>query len=167
MLDQNETREDLRTGFPADRKPYTEDYDYDGDSDLEENDVQDPPGINNSGVELQKGESDQPDSGMLVGNHEGDESSDIVSVSDADPLASGSVSTRTEAEVTGTPSPTHIGTVVVIEDVAFITYVYFLLPCYGLSDSVRQVSGATTLFVYKRDRVCAMGICKKTKSTRS
>ena len=35
MLDGKETKETLRTGFPADGKPYTRYYDYEDDSDLE------------------------------------------------------------------------------------------------------------------------------------
>src|SRR5882757_798317 len=38
VLDEKKTKENLRAGFPSDRKPYTTDYDYEDDSDLEDDD---------------------------------------------------------------------------------------------------------------------------------
>ena len=124
MLDQNEKKQDLRTVFPVDRKPHIGDYDYDTDSDFEEDedcgfsDDEDtqplPAGL--------KERNDGSDSSTLAGNRgpdaKGDDSPDIISVSDMDSLFSESANTK--AEVT-TPAPTHAGTVVVIEDVAFVT----------------------------------------------
>jgi len=114
----------LRTQFPADRKPYACDYDYDADSDLEEDDwgssdVEDPR------VVAGKGKSDKSDTSTLVGGQDsdgkGNESLDIISASDVDSLFSDSADTKIEAGVAATPAPTHIGTVVVIEDVGFVT----------------------------------------------
>ena len=127
MLDGKETKESLRAGFPADRKPYTRDYDYEDDSDLEEDedcdfsddeDTQPPP------ADL-KGKSDGSDSSTLVGSQnpeaKGDESPEIISASDIESLFSEPVNTKTGAEAVTTPTPTHVGTVVVVEDVAFVT----------------------------------------------
>jgi hypothetical protein len=127
VLDQNEKKQDLRTIFPADKKPHIGDYDYDDDSDLEEDedcnfsddeDTRPPP------ADL-KGKGDGSDSSTLVGSQnpeaKGDESPDIISVSDSESLFSEPVNTKTEAETVATPAPTHIGTVVVVEDVAFVT----------------------------------------------
>ena len=41
MLGEREVKEDLRARFPADKGPYIDDYDYEGDSDLEEDDEED------------------------------------------------------------------------------------------------------------------------------
>ena len=41
VLDECKTKGDLRARFPANRKPYTVDYDYEDDSDLEEDDEED------------------------------------------------------------------------------------------------------------------------------
>ena len=127
MLDQNEKKQDLRTVFPVDRKPHIGDYDYDDDSDLEEDedcdfsddeDTQPPP------ADL-KGKSDGSDSSTLVGSQnpeaKGDESPEIISTSDIESLFSEPVNTNTGAEAVTTPTPTHVGTVVVVEDVAFVT----------------------------------------------
>jgi hypothetical protein len=127
VLDQHETKQDLRTIFPADKQPHIGDYDYDADSDLEEDedcdfsddwDVRPPP------VDL-KGKNDGSDSSTLVGSQNpevvGDKSPDIISVSDMDSLFSEPVNAKPEAEPATTPTPTHVGTVVVIEDAAFVT----------------------------------------------
>lgn len=45
----------------------------------------------------------------------------ITSVSDTDSLLSDSVETKAETKATVTPTPTHTGTVIVIQDVAFVT----------------------------------------------
>ena len=171
MLDQKETRENLRTQFPADKKPYTADYDYDADSDLEEDEDWDSSDIEDIQVVVSKGESDKSDSATLVGsrnsNTKDNETSDVISVSDIDSLLSDSVDTKAEAEVAVTPNPTHIGTVVVIEDVAFVTWVRLSFPYSRLSNLVQQISGAASLPVHERDRVCTMGFGGKTESTRS
>jgi hypothetical protein len=41
VLDVRETKDNLRTRFPADRKPYTNDYAYADDSDLEDDESDD------------------------------------------------------------------------------------------------------------------------------
>lgn len=129
VLDKKETEENLRTGFPVDRKPYTGDYDYDDDSDLEEDEDWESSDIEDSQVMPEKGKTDQSDSATVVDSRDsdvkGNESPDIVSVSDMDSLISDSDDTRAQVEVPATPSPTHVGTIVVIEDIAFVTYTCF------------------------------------------
>ena len=170
VLDKKETKENLRTGFPVDRKPYTGDYDYDDDSDLEEDEDWDSSDIEDSQVIPEKGKTDQPDSATVVNSRDsdtkGNESPDIISVSDVDSLFSDSDDTKTRTEIPTTPTSTHTGTVAVIEDVAFVTYVCFSFSYYRLSDLARQIPGAASLLVYERDRVRAMGICRKTEGTR-
>ena len=127
VLDQRESKENLRTDFPIDRKPYTNDYDYDDDSDLEEDEDWDPPNVEYSQAAPENGKSNQSDSATVVGSQSSDskgkESPDIVSVSDMESLFSDPDDTKVEAEVPAgpTPTPAHVGTVVVIDDVAFIT----------------------------------------------
>lgn len=124
MLDQKEITENLRTRFPADSKSYTGDYDYDADSDLEEDEDWDSSDVEDIQVPS-KGRSDKSDSATLIGSKtsdvKGNESPDVISVSDMDSLFSDSADTKAETEVTATSNPTHTGTVVVIEDVAFVT----------------------------------------------
>ena len=118
-LDQNLTKENLRTIFPVDRKPYTGDYDYDDDSDLEEDEDWDLPGVES------KENNDKSDSGILVGSQNSDakggEPLDTISASDVKSLSSDSADTKAESEVAIAPAPTHVGTVVIIDDVAFVT----------------------------------------------
>jgi len=125
VLDQKETKESLRTGFPVDRKPYTAGYDYDADSDLEEDEDWDSSNVEDSQVSLGEGERDKSDSGTLVdcknSDAKGNESSDVISISDVDSLFLDSVDPKAEAEAPVTPTPAHIGTVVVIDDVALVT----------------------------------------------
>ena len=123
MLDQKKTKENLRTGFPVDRKPYTVGYDYHADSDLEEDEDWDFSHVEGSQVVSGEGGRAKSDSGTLVdyknSDAKGNESSDIISISDVDSLFLDSVDTKTEAEAPITP--THIGTVIVIDDVALVT----------------------------------------------
>ena len=124
MLDQKETKENLRIRFPADKKSYTGDYDYDADSDLEEDDDCDFFDAKDSQVVPGKVKSDSSDSwaeDIQDSDGKGNESSDIVSISDVDSLFSASSETKSEAKMVATQAPTHVGTVVVIEDVAFVT----------------------------------------------
>ena len=130
MLNERETRESLRTEFPTDRKLYANNYDYEDDSDLEEDEEEDilydelagspqvateKPGDNSDAVNI--GNS----------NAKGNESLDIVSVSDPDSLFSES-SDKGEA---GATSFAHVGKVVVIEDVALsrtpVSHLFY--PC--------------------------------------
>ena len=125
VLDKKEIKENLRTGFPVDRKPYTGDYDYDDDSDLEEDEEWDSTDIEDSRVMPEKGKTDQSDSATVVDSRDsdtkGNESPDIISVSDGDSLFSDSDDTKAQAEIPATSTSTHTGTVAVIEDVAFVT----------------------------------------------
>ena len=122
VLDARETEEDLRVRFPTDRRPYTNDYDYADDSDLEEDDESDdeddipddepaPP----VAAERPRNNSDI----VTVGTSDArsNESLDIVSVSDLDSLFSEPPDTKGEAGATSA----HVGKVIVIEDVAFVT----------------------------------------------
>ena len=133
VLDRQETKGNLRSGFPVDRKPYTAGYDYDADSDLEEDEDWYSSNVEDSQVAPAEGDRDKSDSGTLVGREnpdtKGNEPSDVVSISDVDSLFLDSIDTKTEAEVPVTPTPTHTGTVVVIDDVALVTSVYFSFSC--------------------------------------
>ena len=109
-----------------DRKPYTGDYDYDDDSDLEEDEDCDFSDFEDSKVVPKKGKSEKSESSIEdTQNLDGKEnpSSDVISISDMDSLFSDSSEAKAEAGMVATPAPTptHIGTVVVIEDVAFVT----------------------------------------------
>ena len=120
MLDGRET-ENLRARFPTDRKPYTTRYDYEDDSDLEVDDDEDDDIVDDEPASPPQAVTKKPrDSSDIVVLENSDvksnESSDIVSVSDLDSLFSGSSNTKGETETTS-----HIGKVVVIEDVAFVT----------------------------------------------
>jgi len=125
VLNQKENGENLRAQFPIDRRPSTRDYDYDADSDLEEDEDWDSPDIEDTRVIPSKYKFDKSDSATLIGSQnsdaKGNESPDIISVSDMDSLFSDSAGTKAGAEVAVTSNPTHVGTVVVIEDVAFVT----------------------------------------------
>ena len=119
MLDEGEAKENLRARFPADRKPYTSGYGYDDDSDLEEDDEEDalddePAGPSQVATEKP---SDNSDVGAIENS-----GSEIVSVSDLDSLFSELSDMKGGSE---TASTAHIGKVVVIEDVAFVTWVCF------------------------------------------
>ena len=112
MLDERGAKENLRVGFPTDRAPYTSHYDYENDSDLEE-DYDDRPAsavmekLRNCGVVV-----------LEKSDVKNNESSDIPSISDLDSLFSEPSDTK---DATGIVSSAHIGKVVVIEDVAFVT----------------------------------------------
>ena len=121
MLDERGVKENLRARFPTDRKPYTSHHDYESDSDLEEDsddeDIPDeePP----SGPQVVTGKLRNDDIVVLEkSDAKSNESSDTLSVSDLDSMFSESSDTKDE---TGTPSSAHVGKVVVIEDVAFVT----------------------------------------------
>ena len=119
VLDECKKKENLRTRFPANRKPYTGNYDYEDDSDLEEDDEQDvsdeesavppPVAVEKSGNRLSKIATIQNS------DAKSSESSDDISVSDLDSLFSDPPDTKDEA------GPPHLGKVVVIEDIAFVT----------------------------------------------
>jgi hypothetical protein len=73
----------------------------------------------------EKGNSDKSDSCTLIGSQnsdaKGEEPSDIISISDAESLFSDSVDTKAEAGVAIAPTAAHVGTTVIIDDVAFVT----------------------------------------------
>ena len=125
MLDEGRTGENLRARFPTNRRPYTTHYDYEDDSDLEEDDDDDDGDIlDDESAGVPQAVTEKPrDNDVVVlekSDAKSNEPSDIVSVSDLDSLFSGSSDTKGETETT---SSAHIGKVVVIEDVAFVTYV--------------------------------------------
>ena len=108
-----------------DREHYTCNYDYDADSDLEEDedcgflDFEDCEVIPEKG----KGDKSDPDTDDIQNSGGKNVSLDIISISDVDSMFSDPPETvvETKAAATPSPAPTHIGTVVVIEDVAFVT----------------------------------------------
>ena len=124
VLDGREAKENLRAGFPTDRRPYTDDYDYESDSDLEDgNDGDhddDVPDDEPASVPQVVTDKPRKSSVVILGKSEakGNESSDMVSVSDIESLFTESSETKDEKEPS---SSSHVGKVVVIEDVAFIT----------------------------------------------
>lgn len=123
VLDECKNKGNLRTRFPASKKPYARNYDYEDDSDLEEEEDDDydyyvsdiepavPPRV----------PSEKPgnDSSEFATSKNSDakcsESSDVMSVSDLDSLFSEPPDTKDEIQ------PAHVGKVVIIEDVAFVT----------------------------------------------
>ena len=126
MLGERGTKENLRARFPTDRKPYTNHYDYGDDSDLEDDDDEDIPDDELAGDPQVVTEKPRSNSDIVVlanSDAKSNESSDIVSVSDLDSLFSEPPDTKGETEPA---SSAHVGKVVVIEDVAFVTYAGFL-----------------------------------------
>jgi len=121
VLDERGTKENLRSRFPAERKPYTTRYDYEDDSDLEDDDDDDDILDDEPASAPQVMTKKPRDNSNIVVLESSDakinESSDI-SVSDLDSLFSESSDTKGE---TRTASSAHVGKVVVIEDVAFVT----------------------------------------------
>ena len=93
MLRERETEENLRTKFPTDRKPYTNDYDYEEDSDLEEDDGEDILEDELTGVpQVTAGQPGNTDDDIITIENLGvktNEPSEIISVSDLDSLFSG------------------------------------------------------------------------------
>ena len=123
MLGERGTKENLRARFPTDRSPYTARYDYEDDSDLEEDDDDDDDILDNEPAGIPQIVTKKPrDSSDIVvlenSDAESNESPDIISVSDLDSLFSGSSDTKGETE---TASSAHVGKVVFVEDVAFVT----------------------------------------------
>ena len=127
VLDEREIKGDLRARFPIDRKPYTEDYGYEDDSDLEEDDEEDifeDELADNPQVVAEKPGDNSSVANIKNSDVKGNESLDMVSISDLDSL----FSEPSEKGEAGTASSAHVGKVVVIEDVAFITYAGLLAP---------------------------------------
>ena len=121
MLDERRVKENLRARFPTDRKPYATCYDYENDSDLEEGDDEDI--LDDEPASDPQVVAGKPRSGsdavvLENSNAKSHESSDVLSVSDLDSMFSESSDANDE---TGTASSAHVGKVIVIEDVAFVT----------------------------------------------
>ena len=119
VLDECKSKENLRTRFPANRKPCTNNYDYEDDSDLEEDDeddVSDDESVVPSRVVTEKS-GNRSSKIAIVENPDAknSEPSDVISISDLDSLFSEPPDTKDEVE------PAHVGKVVIIEDVAFVT----------------------------------------------
>ena len=123
MLDEGDAKQNLRATFPTDKKPYANCYDYENDSDLEEDDDEDipddEPAVDAPPPVVTEKPRNNADVAVL-GNSDAksNEPSDIVSVSDLDLLFSDPSDSKGEMEI---PSSAHVGKVVVIEDVAFVT----------------------------------------------
>lgn len=120
VLEGRKTEENLRVRFPTDRKPYTRTYDYDDDSDLEDDDGE----ISDDDLDAspQAATEDPGNDSELVtvvnSDAKSSEFSDIVSISDLGSIFSESSDGKSETN----PDPfAHVGKVVVIEDVAFVT----------------------------------------------
>jgi len=121
VLDERRAKENLRAKFPADRKPHTSHYDYEDDSDLEEDDDEDIIDDEPTSVPQVVSEKPRDDDAIIVlerSDAKNHECSDVLSISDLDSMFSDPSDTSDE---TGTASSAHVGKVVVIEDVAFVT----------------------------------------------
>jgi hypothetical protein len=134
VLAERGAKENLRASFPTDRRPYTTRYDYEDDSDLEEeeddddddDDIPDDDPASAPQVAAVTGKPRDEDVVVLEKSDAKDnEHSDAPSIPDPDPMSSESSDTKGETE---TASSAHVGKVVVIEDVAFDTYVRFPSP---------------------------------------
>ena len=127
MLDGRETKENLRARFPADMKPYTNDYDYEDDSDLEDDEEGVLDGFKLEDVApVVAGKAGNSSDVVNAGNPDAkstDESSDpdVISVSDMDSLFSESSDIKGAGSEPGGSSSAHVGRVIVIRDVAFVT----------------------------------------------
>ena len=130
VLDERKIKENLRVRFPIEREPYTSNYEYEDDSDLEDDDYDD--GASDSGDEpvaasqIAGGKSGNYSEHVTTekSNTKGNsyQCSDITSVSEFDSPLSESSDTNFEAD----PAPSaHVGKVVTIDDVAFVTLVTF------------------------------------------
>lgn len=122
MLDGRDAKRNLRACFPTDRKPYASCYDYENDSDLEEDDDEDipddEPATDAPQVATEQSRNDSDVIPLKNSDAKRNESSEVASVSDLDPLSPDPPDPKGEAE---TPSSVHVGTVLVVEDVAFVT----------------------------------------------
>ena len=110
----------MRARFPTERRPYTSDYDYEDDSDLEEEDDDYDDDERASALQVVTEEPRSNDAVVLEKPAvKSNESSDMISVSKIESLFSESSETKDETEPA--TSSAHIGKVVIIEDVAFVT----------------------------------------------
>ena len=130
MLDERGAKENLRTRFPTGRKLYTTRYDYEDDSDLEEDDddeILDHEPASAPQVVTKKPRDDSDIVILENSDAKNSEPSDTLSFSDLDSLFSESSDTKGGAEAT---SSAHVGRIVVIEDAAFVTWADFPSPQY-------------------------------------
>ena len=154
VLEEQKSKENLRTRFPESRKPYTSHYDYEDDSDLEggddddddDDDISDDEPTASPQVAAEKPPA-SPLELMTTEKSDGKsrESSDIISVSDLDSLFSEPPDVKDESDTA------HVGKVVVVEDVAFITYVSSYPWDARTENDTLQISGVASLPVHKRD----------------
>ena len=119
MLKECKNKENLRTRFPANKKPYTNNYGYEDDSDLKddnEGDVSDDEPEISPRVATEKSGHHSPEPPAIDDpNAKNNEPSEVISISDLDSLFSESPDTKHKTE------PAHVDKAVVIEDVAFVT----------------------------------------------
>jgi hypothetical protein len=123
VLEERKTEENLRTWFPSNRKPYANDYDYEDDSDLEEFGDKDEDSSDDELAFVPQVKAEKAGNGSDPVPAENldpkiNESVDITSASDLDSLFSESSDAMYETELA---SSAHVGKIVVIEDVAFVT----------------------------------------------
>ena len=131
MLDERTVKENLRVRFPIEKEPYTSGYEYEDDSDLEDDDDDDDDASDSDdeptpASQIAGGKSGNYSEHVTIENSssKGDSSqgSDIISISEFDSVFSESSDTNSETN----PAPAaHVGKVVVIKDVAFVTSVTF------------------------------------------
>ncbi|KAF9793428.1 hypothetical protein BJ322DRAFT_1103822 [Thelephora terrestris] len=133
LLDDRKTKENLRVRFPTEREPYTSGYDYDEDSDLEDDDedasdLDDGPTAASQVAGGKSGNYPEPVAFEIPDAKSNDsQASDIISVSEFNSLFSESSDTKDETN----PAPSaHVGKVIVIEDVAFTTFQALLRYLY-------------------------------------
>ncbi|KAF9793463.1 hypothetical protein BJ322DRAFT_130553 [Thelephora terrestris] len=108
LLDEREPTGNLRTKFPTDRKPYIGDYDYEDDSDLEDDDDEDASDSEDEHAAAPPAATEEPGNNAKVVTAENSDAEDETSVI----------------------SSAHVGKVVVIEDVAFVTFQALLRYLY-------------------------------------
>ena len=121
MLDGRETEENLRDEFPTDRAPYTWEYDYDSDSDLGDDDKEssnDELAVSLQAVTEMPGNGSGP-AGIRNLDVKSSKPSEIVSIPE---LGSVVIMEASDGKIETNSDPSaHVGKVVVIEDVAFVT----------------------------------------------
>ena len=118
MLSERGSKENLRARFPTDRVPYATNYDYGDDSDLEEDDDDYDDEPESASQVVTEKPRDNDVAVLERSDAMSNKCSDIISVSDLDALFSESPDMKDETEPAFS---THVGKVVVIDDVAFVT----------------------------------------------
>jgi hypothetical protein len=125
VLDGRKIKENLRVRFPIEREPHANGYDYEDDSDLEDDDDDDasdfddePTAVSQVAGGKSGNYSEHVTSENSTTKGDGSQDPDIMSVSEFDSVFSESSDTNFE---TNPAHSAHVGKVVVIEDVAFVT----------------------------------------------